>query len=65
MIFSLILGVLLARPAYAGLAEAAEQDSAASHDEGSRIDESMDDEAVEDIDASMEHNETLQKSADS
>ena len=65
MMFSLILGVLLVRPAYASLAEAAEQDSAASHDEGSRIDESMDDEAVEDIDASMEHNETLQKSVDS
>ena len=43
------------------MAEAVEQDSAASYDEGSRIDESMDDEDVEDIDASMQGNDKIKK----
>jgi predicted deacylase len=61
MVFSLILGILLGKSVYAGVAEAAEQDSEESHDEGSRVDESMDDEDVEDIDASMQGHDKLKK----
>jgi hypothetical protein len=62
MMFSFVLAVLFVKPAYATVAEAAEQDSAASLDETSMIDESMDDEDVEDIDASWPNNETLKQS---
>jgi uncharacterized protein len=61
MVFSLVLAGLFIKPVYSGVAEAAEQDSAASYDEGSRIDESMDDEDVEDIDASMQGNDKIKK----
>ena len=57
MMFSLVVGVLFVKPSYA-----AEQGSAASLDDGAMIDESMDDEGVEDIDASMPDNERFKKS---
>lgn len=62
MMFSLVLAVLFVKLAYSATAEAAEQGSAASLDERPMIDESIDDEDVEDIDASMPHNETSKKS---
>jgi predicted deacylase len=60
--FSLFYSMLLVKPAYSSVAEVAEQDSAASVEEGSMIDESMDDEAVEDIDASIQQNKKVKRS---